>query len=143
MCNVTAHGCATAITSYIPTIIDDTDKAQIVTDLSIGILNTTVQSVGGVLKGDISIAQAAKNIISQTVVSIAATVVNTYIAPYIIDVISNALTQAIIAAITAAGGTVGGPLGATIAAIVGAAVGTAVRSLINFLLQKLVGFFTQ
>lgn len=143
MCNVTAHGCATAITSYIPTIIDDTDKAQIVTDLSIGILNTTVQSVGGVLKGDISIAQAAKNILSQAVVSIAATVVNTYIAPYIIDIISNALTQAIIAAITAAGGIVGGPLGTAIAAIVGAAVGTAVRSLINFLLQKLVGFFTQ
>ena len=143
MCNVTAHGAVTAITSYIPTIIDDTNTAQIVTDLSIGIINTTVQSIGGVLKGDISIAQAAKNILSQAVISITTTVVNTYIAPYIIEAISNFLTQAIIAAIIAAGGTVGGVLGATIAGIVSTAVGVAVKKLLSFLLQKLVGFFTQ
>ena len=143
MCNVTAHGAVTAITSYIPTIIDDTNTAQIVTDLSIGIINTTVQSIGGVLKGDISIAQAAKNILSQAVISITTTVVNTYVAPYIIEAISNFLTQAIIAAITAAGGTVGGVLGAAIAGLVSTVVGAAVQNLLSFLLQKLVGFFTQ
>lgn len=143
MCNVTAHGAVTAITAYIPTIIDDTNTAQIVTDLSIGIINTTVQSIGGVLKGDISIAQAAKNILSQAVISITTTVVNTYVAPFITEAISNFLTQAIIAAITAAGGTVGGPLGAAIAGLVSGVVGIAVQNLLNFLLQKLVGFFTQ
>lgn len=143
MCNVTAHGAVTAITAYIPTIIDDTNTAQIVTDLSIGIINTTVQSIGGALKGDISIAQAAKNILSQAVISITTTVINTYVAPFITEAISNFLTQAIIAAITAAGGTVGGPLGAAIAGLVSGVVGIAVQNLLNFLLQKLVGFFTQ
>lgn len=143
MCNVTAHGAVTAITAYIPTIIDDTNTAQIVTDLSIGIINTTVQSIGGALKGDISIAQAAKNILSQAVISITTTVINTYVAPFITEAISNFLTQAIIAAITAAGGTVGGPLGAAIAGLVSGVVGIAVQNLLNFLLQKLIGFFTQ
>lgn len=135
MCNVVAHGCATAITAYIPTVIDDNDSAQIATDLAIGILNVTVQSIGGVLKGDISIAQAAKNILSQAVISITSAVVSYYLAPFLSDIITNA----IIAAIEAAGLTVGGPLGGIIAAL----VGLAVRQLLNFLMQKLVGFFNQ
>ena len=135
MCNVMAHGAATAITSYIPTIIDDSNTAQIATDLAIGILNVTVQSIGGVLKGDISIAQAAKNILSQAVISITSAVVTYYLAPFLSDIITNA----IISAIQAAGLTVGGPLGAIIASL----VGLAVKSLLNFLLQKLIGFFNQ
>ena len=135
MCNVVAHGCATAITAYIPTVIDDNDSAQIATDLAIGILNVTVQSIGGVLKGDISIAQAAKNILSQAVISITSAVVSYYVAPFLSDIITNA----IIAAIEAAGFTVGGPLGGVIATL----VGLAVRQLLNFLMQKLVGFFNQ
>ena len=135
MCNVVAHGCATAITAYIPTVIDDNDSAQIATDLAIGILNVTVQSIGGVLKGDISIAQAAKNILSQAVISITSAVVTYYLAPFLSDIITNA----IIAAIEAAGFAVGGPLGAVIATL----VGLAVRQLLNFLMQKLVGFFNQ
>ena len=135
MCNVMAHGCATAITSYIPTVIDDSNTAQIATDLAIGILNVTVQSIGGVLKGDISIAQAAKNILSQAVISITSAVVTYYLAPFLSEIITNA----IIAAIEAAGFTVGGPLGAIIAYL----VGLAVKSLLNFLLQKLIGFFNQ
>lgn len=135
MCNVVAHGCATAITAYIPTVIDDNDSAQIATDLAIGILNVTVQSIGGVLKGDISIAQAAKNILSQAVISITSAVVSYYLAPFLSDIITNA----IIAAIEAAGFAVGGPLGGIIAAL----VSLAVRQLLNFLMQKLVGFFNQ
>ena len=135
MCGVTTHGCATAITAYIPTIVDDSNTAQIATDLAIGILNVTVQSIGGVLKGDISIAQAAKNILSQAVISITSAVVIYYIAPYL----ANVVITAIIGALETAGITVGGPLGAAIAAI----VGLAVKGLLTFLVQKLVGFFTQ
>lgn len=143
MCNVTAHGCATAITAYIPTVIKNPNNAQIVTDLSIGIVNTTVQSIGGVLKGDISLAQAAKNILSQAVVSITTTVVNTYITPYLTTVISNFLTNAITTAIVDAGGAVGAALAGVIGAIVGAIVGYIVSSLISYLVSKLIGFFTQ
>ncbi len=135
MCNVMAHGCATAITAYIPTIVDDSDTAKIATDLAIGILNVTVQSIGGVLKGDISIAQAAKNILSQAVISITSAVVTYYLAPFLSDIITNA----IIAAIEAAGITVAGPVGAIIAGL----VGIAVKGLLNFLIQKLIGFFNQ
>lgn len=143
MCNVTAHATATAITSYIPTIIDDTDTAQIVLDLSIGITNTTIQSIGGVLKGDISIAQAAKNILSQAVISITSTVVNSYIAPYLQNIISTFLTNAIIAGLEAAGVTIGTAAGGVIGALVGAVVSAILSMLLNFLMQKLVGFFTQ
>lgn len=135
MCNVMAHGCATAITAYIPTIVDDSDTAKIATDLAIGILNVTVQSIGGVLKGDISIAQAAKNILSQAVISITSAVVTYYLAPFLSDIITNA----IIAALEAAGITVAGPVGAIIAGL----VGIAVKGLLNFLIQKLIGFFNQ
>lgn len=143
MCNVTAHGCATAISSYIPTVIKNDNISQVVTDLSIGIVNTTIQSVGGVLKGDISIAQAAKNVLSQAVVSISTTLINTYIAPYLIDTISDWLLNSITAAIVAAGGSVGGPLGAAIAALIAAGVRYAINRLIEYLVQKIVGFFTQ
>ena len=135
MCNVMAHGCATAITAYIPTIVDDSDTAKIATDLAIGILNVTVQSIGGVLKGDISIAQAAKNILSQAVISITSAVVTYYLAPFLSDIITNA----IIAALEAAGISIGGPVGAIIAGL----VGIAIKGLLNFLIQKLIGFFNQ
>lgn len=143
MCNVTAHGCATAISSYIPTVIKNDNISQVVTDLSIGIVNTTIQSIGGVLKGDISIAQAAKNVLSQAVVSISTTLINTYIAPYLIDTISDWLLSSITAAIVAAGGTVGGVLGAAIATLIAAGVRYAINKLIQYLVQKIVGFFTQ
>lgn len=143
MCNVTAHGCATAITAYIPTVIENPDTAQIVTDLSIGIVNTTVQSVGGVLKGDISIAQAAKNILSQAVISITSTIVTSYITPYLTQMISNYLTNAIIAALESAGIAIGSTIGGIIGAIVGAIISTIISAILNFLIQKLVGFFTQ
>lgn len=143
MCNVTAHGAATAITAYIPTIIDDKQTAQIVTDLSIGIINVTVQSIGGVLRGEISIAQAAKNILSQAVISITTSVVTTYVTPYITKIISDFLTQAIIQGLTSLGITVGTEAGGVIGALVGGVIGYIVSQLVNFLLQKLVGFFTQ
>ena len=143
MCNVTAHSCATAIASYIPTIVPDTNSAQIVVDLSIGIVNVTVQSVGGVLKGDISIAQAAKNILSQAVISISSAVITNYIMPYVQDFVTTAVTQGIIQLCTEAGITIGSSLAQGIGAFVGIVVGYAIGQLLSYLVQKLVGYFTQ
>ncbi len=143
MCNVTAHGCATAITSYIPTIISDTKSAQIVVDLSVGIVNVTVQSIGGVLKGDISLAQAAKNILSQAVISVSSTVIASYVMPYVQDFVTTAITQGVIQLCTKAGITIGTELASGIGTLVGALAGYAIGQLLNFLVQKLVGFFTQ
>lgn len=143
MCNITAHSCATAITSYIPTIVPDTKSAQIVVDLSIGIVNITVQSVGGVLKGDISIAQAAKNILSQAVISISSAIITNYIMPYVQDFVTTAVTQGIIQLCTEAGITIGSSLAQGIGAFVGVIVGYAIGQLLGYLVQKLVGYFTQ
>lgn len=143
MCNVTAHGVATAITAYIPTVIDDTDSAQIVMDLTIGITNVTIQSIGGVLRGEISIAQAGKNILSQAVISITTTVTQNYIAPYLKEVISAWAKTSITTALEAAGITLGGVGGAIIATALSALVSLIIDRLLDFLLQKIVGFFTQ
>lgn len=143
MCNVTSHGCATAITAYIPTVIDDDDTAKIAIDLSIGIVNVTVQSVGGVLKGDISIAQAAKNILSQAVISISSAVITNYIMPYVQDIITEAVAQAVISVCTKAGITIGGSVADAIGAVIGVIVGYVVGQLLAYLVQKLIGYFTQ
>ena len=143
MCNVTAHSCATAIASYIPTIVADTGSAQIVVDLSIGIVNVTVQSVGGVLKGDISIAQAAKNILSQAVISISGAIITNYIMPYVQDFVTTAVTQGIIQLCAEAGITIGGSLAQGIGAFVGVIIGYAIGQLLSYLVQKLIGCFTQ
>lgn len=143
MCNVTAHGCATAITSYIPTVVSDTKSAQIVVDLSIGIVNVTVQSIGGVLKGEISIAQAAKNILSQAVISVSSAVITSYVMPYVQDFVTTAITQGVIQLCTEAGITIGTGLASGIGTLVGALAGYAIGQLLNYLVQKLVGYFTQ
>lgn len=143
MCDVTAHGCATAITAYIPTVVSDTKTSQIVVDLSIGIVNTTIQSAGGVLKGDISIAQAAKNILSQAVISVSSAVITSYIMPYVQDVVTEVVTQAVISVCTKAGITIGGSLANAIGGVIGAIVGYAIGQLLSYLVQKLVGYFTQ
>lgn len=133
---IITHGCINAITSYIPTVIQNPDIAQVAVDLSVGIVNVTVQSIGGVLKGDISLAQAAKNILSQAVISVTTVAVQQFIAPYLIQVITEYLVQGIS---TALGTAIGGPAGA----LIGSVVGLIVNGLFGFLLQKLVGFFTQ
>ena len=143
MCNVTAHSCATAIAAYIPTIVPDTASTQIVVDLSIGIVNTTIQSVGGVLKGDISIAQAAKNILSQAVISISSAIITNYIMPYVQDFVTTTVTQGIIRLCAEAGITIGSSLAQGIGTFVGVIVGYAIGQLLSYLVQKLIGYFTQ
>lgn len=143
MCSVTAHGTATAIASYIPTVISDTNTANVVMSLSTGIMNVIIQSCGGVLKGDISIEQAAKNILSQGVISITTTVYQQYVRPFIVDTITDYAKDGVVALCTAAGLDIGGPLGALIGGLIGAVVSSIIDSLFNLLLGKMTGFFNQ
>ena len=116
VCELGAHAAANAITSYIGTHFQASDNSQIVADLAVGIINVTAQSVGLLLKGDISIEQAAKNITLQAVTTVASFVVEKYIVPVVqkwtINTITTIITsiagEQIAATIM---GQVAGPLG--------------------------------
>lgn len=116
VCELGAHAAANAVTSYIGTHFQASDNSQVVADLAVGIINVTAQSVGLLLKGDISIEQAAKNILLQAVTSITSFVVEKYIVPVVQKWTINAVTTIIaniageqIAATVM--GTLAGPIG--------------------------------
>lgn len=142
LANVTTHGCATAITSYIESNVKDPQAAQVAADLGVGIVNVVVQSIGGVLKGDISIGQAAKNILSQAVVLVTKTVVQSYFKPIITDFLTTAITNGIIELCAQAGIQIGGSLAPGIGHLVGALVGYVVGLILDLIVDKLVGLFT-
>lgn len=116
VCELGAHAAANAITSYIGSHFQASDNSQIVADLAVGIINVTSQSVGLLLKGDISIEQAAKNILLQAVTSITSFVVEKYIVP-VVQKWTIAAVTTIIASIAGEQvaatvmGTLAGPLG--------------------------------
>lgn len=116
VCELGAHAAANAVTSYIGSHFQASDNSQVVADLAVGIINVTAQSVGLLLKGDISIEQAAKNILLQAVTSITSFVVEKYIVPVVQKWTINAVTTIIasIAGETVAAtvmGTLAGPVG--------------------------------
>lgn len=140
--NVMIHGATTAIQAYIPTIIQDENIASAATSIATGVINVTIQSVGGVLKGQISIEQAAKNIISQAVISTTQIVFTQVVQPVLTKWITDGITAGVTAVLNAAGislGSAAGPLGA----FIGLVVTNIISYLLNLLLQKLVGWFTQ
>ena len=116
VCELGAHAAANAVTSYIGSHFQASDNSQIVADLAVGIINVTSQSVGLLLKGDISIEQAAKNILLQAVTSITSFVVEKYIVP-VVQKWTIAAVTTIIASIAGEQiaatvmGTLAGPLG--------------------------------
>lgn len=95
VCELGAHAAANAITSYVGSHFQASDNSQVVADLAVGIINVTAQSVGLLLKGDISIEQAAKNITLQAVTSIASFVVEKYIVPVVQKWTINTVTNII------------------------------------------------
>lgn len=141
--NVMVHSACKAVQAYIPTLVKDPVIAEVATSIATGVINTTIQSIGGVLKGQISIEQAAKNIISSAVISITSTVLRDVVQPVLQQWITNGMTSLVISALESAGIAIGSGLGGIIGGIIGAIVGYVLSALINFLVQKLVGFFTQ
>lgn len=140
--NIMVHGATTAIQAYIPTVIADNNLANAAISISTGVINTTIQSIGGILKGQISLEQAAKNIISSAVITITQVVFTQIVEPVIIPYITQGLMALISTGLEALGlslGSLAGPLGT----LIGALVGALISQLFSFLLQKLVGWFTQ
>lgn len=142
LANVTMHGCATAITGYIESHVQNPEIAQVAADLGVGIVNVVVQSIGGVLKGDISIGQAAKNILSQAVVLVTKTVIQGYFKPIITDFLTTAITNGVVELCAQFGLTIGGELLPGIGHLIGLLVGYVVGLILDLLVDKLVGLFT-
>lgn len=130
LANITMHGLATAITSYIPTVIDNADVASVAVSLAIGVSNTLIQSVGQVIKGDISIEQAAKNVIA-SLVTTGVSVGIKYAAPVISNWVMTGLTTLLEAAGISLGGATGG---------VSILVTTVISGVLNWVGNKLLGW---
>ena len=142
LANVTMHGCATAITGYIESNVKDPVAAQVAADLGVGIVNVVVQSIGGVLKGDISIGQAAKNILSQSVILVTKAIVQSYFKPIITDFLTTAIRDGVVKLCEEAGITIGGDLLPGLGHVIGALVGYVVGLILDLIVDKLVGLFT-
>lgn len=128
--NITMHGLATAITAYVPTIIDDPEVSNVAVSLAIGISNILIQSVGQVIKGDISLEEAGKNVI----VSLVTTGVSVGI-KYATPVISSWVMTGLTTLLNAAGITLGGATGG-----VSIIVSTVISSILNWAGNKLLGW---
>ena len=141
--NAMVHGATTAIHAYIPTVITAENIASAATSIATGVINVTIQSVGGVLKGQISIEQAAKNIISQSVISITQIVYGQIVKPVLSDWISTGLTTLVKGTLAKLGISLGAQAGGILGAAIGFIVGLILDYLFDLLLRKLVGWFTQ
>lgn len=140
--NVMVHGATSAIKSYVPTIIDDENVANAVVSISTGVINVTVQSIGSVIKGQISVEQAAKNILCSAVVTVTQVAFNQLIEPVLVPWLTQGAMALITSGLSALGlslGSLAGPIGA----LIGGLISIILSQLLNFLLQKLIGWFTQ
>lgn len=120
LCDLGANAAANAITSYIGSHVQSTDNAQIVADLAVGIVNTTIQSIGMVMKGDITIEQAAKNVAVQVVGTVASFVLKQYVTPIVTKWVTNAIVNVVT---SIAGAEIAGAIGGAVAGPVGVVVG--------------------
>lgn len=136
VCELSSHALANAITSYIGSHSQSTQLNQIAADLMPGIINTMCQSIGGVMKGDISIEQAAKNVLVQVVSTVAATVVQKYLVPVVSNWVVTGLTTL---AVHIAGSQIGGQIGAAIAGPVGYVIGALATAGVSWLINSIYG----
>lgn len=136
VCTIASHGMANAITSYISSHVQDPEVAQFAADLSVGIINTVAQSIGSVMRGEITITQAVKNV----VVSAVSLVVRTVVQKYVVPVISKWVVTGIVTIATSiAGETIGAQIGGALAGPAGAIVGTLVGGLVSWAWNKIFG----
>ena len=136
VCELGSHALANAITSYIGSHSQSTELSQIAADLAPGIINTMCQSIGAVMKGDISIEQAAKNVVVQVVSTVATTVVKKYLVPVVSNWVVTGLTTL---AVNIAGSQIGGQIGAAIAGPVGYVVGALASAGVSWLINSIFG----
>ena len=136
ICEIGSHGMANAINSYLNSHIQNPEAAQFAADLSVGIINTVAQSVGSVMRGEITIGQAVKNV----VVSAVSLVVKAVVAKYIAPVVSQWVVTGIVTiASSIAGESIGATIGTAIAGPIGTIVGGILGGFISWGLGKLFG----
>lgn len=136
ICEIGAHGMANAINSYLASHIQNPDTAQFAADLSVGIINTVAQSVGSVMRGEITIGQAVKNVVVSGVSLVVKAVVNKYIAP----VVSKWVVTGVVTIVSSiAGETIGATVGTALAGPIGTIVGSILGGFISWGLGKLFG----
>ena len=136
VCELGSHAIANAITSYIGSHSQSTELNQIAADLVPGIINTMCQSIGSVMKGDISIEQAAKNVLVQVVSTVAAMVVKKYLVPVVTNWVVAGLTSIAVsiggeAVGSAIGGAIAGPVGYVVGALAAAGVSWIINSIFS------------
>lgn len=136
ICEVGSHGMANAINSYLNSHIQNPETAQFAADLSVGIINTVAQSVGSVMRGEITIGQAVKNVVVSAVSLVVKAVVTKYIAPIVSQWV---VTGIVTIASSIAGETVGAAIGSAIAGPIGTIVGGILGGFISWGLGKLIG----
>lgn len=136
VCEMTSHGMANAITSYLQSHIQNPEVAQFAADLSVGIINTVAQSIGSVMRGEITIGQAVKNV----VVSAVSLVVRAVVQKYVVPVISKWVVTGIVTIATSiAGETIGASIGSALAGPIGGIVGGLVGGLVSWAWNKIFG----
>ena len=136
ICEIGSHGMANAINSYLNSHIQNPETAQFAADLSVGIINTVAQSVGSVMRGEITIGQAVKNVVVSAVSLVVKAVVSKYIAPVVSQWV---VTGIVTIASSIAGETVGATIGTALAGPIGAVVGGLLGGFISWGLGKLFG----
>lgn len=141
--NIMVHGATTAIKAYVPTIINDTNLSNAVVSIATGVINVTVQSVGSVLKGEISIEQAARNILCSAVVTVTQVAFNQLVEPVLVPYLTQAAMSLITEGLASVGITLGGNIAGPLGALIGFVISLILSQLLNFLLKKLIGWFTQ
>lgn len=135
-CMLGAHAIANTITSYIGSHSQSSDSSQMAADLVQGSVNTVANSIGALLKGDITFEQAAKNVAIGLVTVVSSAVVKEYVAPVVSKWLVSGLTTI---AVNLAGEQVGGAIGAALGGPIGYVVGAALSAGLSWLLTKAFG----
>lgn len=135
-CMLGAHAIANTITSYIGSHSASDDASQMASDLVPGTVNNVALAIGSYLKGDITFAQAAKNVAIGLVQVVGSTVVKKYVTPVVTKWVVTGITTI---ATNFAGEQIGGAIGGAVAGPVGYVIGAAISSGLSWLISKAFG----
>lgn len=135
-CMLGAHAVANAITSYIGSSGASSEAGQVAADLTTGSVNIIAQAIGSYLKGDITFAQAAKNVGVGLVQIVSSRVVTKYVTPVVTKWVVSGITTI---ATNLAGEQIGGAIGGAIAGPVGYVIGATISAGLSWLISKAFG----
>lgn len=135
-CMLGAHAIANTITSYIGSHGASDDASQMASELVPGTVNNVALAIGSYLKGDITFAQAAKNVAIGLVQVVGGTVVKKYVTPVVTKWVVTGITSI---ATNLAGEQIGGAIGGAVAGPVGYVIGASISAGLSWLITKAFG----